>query len=129
MMLGQLIQRVLRAQDLYLDQLGVQDIVLLSRVEAAAGARGVSIRDFVAEAIHRLLNSDDDAVWTTLMGKLQGSETPGLSFIDMAVRRHLDTPPVQAAPSRQPPTLSSTPAAPLQRTGGCGGGGGCGCNG
>lgn len=127
MMLGQLIQRVLRAQDLFLDQLGLSDIVLLSRINAAADAAGMTPQELVAQAIHGLLNSDDDGVWATLMGKLQGSDTPGLAFIEMAVRRHLDAPPPR--PAAHPVPHHHGPARAASSASGCGGGGGCGCSG
>jgi len=124
MMLGQLIQHVLNSRDLYLDQLGVTDLVLLARINSAADARGLPPSDIVARAVQALLNSDDDGTWATLMGRLQGSDTPGLAFIDMAVRRYLENSPAPV------PSVPHPPPSPAPRgQGGCGGGGGCGCGG
>jgi hypothetical protein len=93
MLLGALIKAAFRQQDAFLAEIAAQDPVLAARIRAAAARRGTSEGDYVAAALRDFLARNDGGEWTTVMGKLQDSDAPGMAFIDAVVRRRLDEDP------------------------------------
>ena len=89
MLLGTLIKSAFRQQEAFLAEIAAHDLVLAARIRTAAERRGVSEGDYLAEALRDFLARNDGGEWTTVMGKLQDSDAPGMAFIDAVLRRSL----------------------------------------
>jgi hypothetical protein len=92
MLLGDLIAR-LDDEDAALEALlGLDDIVLLSRVEAAAASEGMTTGAFAAQAVGIFSDQASDEDWVSLIGVMGQTTDPGHACLKRMVEYALRPP-------------------------------------
>ncbi|MCO5091186.1 hypothetical protein [Bosea sp. (in: a-proteobacteria)] len=77
MLLGDIITRLEDEAMAMQTLVGLSDIVLLTRVEAAAATEGLTIGGFAARAVDRFSSQASDEDWVTLIGVMGRTGDPG----------------------------------------------------
>jgi len=62
------------------------DVALLAALRERADADGLALGDLAALAVQRYAQEASDEEWVTLMGTMQRSEDPGLTYLTRALR-------------------------------------------
>lgn len=88
MMLGQVVSRLGEASDESVLAL-VGDLVLFTRIQAAASAQGQPPAAYVREAIARFLQAGSEEGWIAAIGQMQGDPAPGDRLIARAIEEQL----------------------------------------
>ena len=90
MMLGQTLKQLARTSDESAVLPLLPDLVLLARARAAAAPAGLSLNRYVLGACRAFLDGAGEEDWATLMSRLRDGAEPGITLVEMAVRRRLD---------------------------------------
>ena len=90
MMLGQTLKELARTSDESVALPLLPDLILLARVRAAAAPAGLSLNEYVLGACRAFLDRAAEEEWATLMSRLRDGAEPGVTLVEMAVRRRLD---------------------------------------
>jgi len=91
MMLGQTLNELARTSDESVVLPLLPDLILLARARAAAAPAGLSLNQYVLGACRAFLDRAAEEDWATLMSRLRDGAEPGVTLVELAVQRRLDS--------------------------------------
>lgn len=116
MLLGSLLAQLQDEAVAFDALLALDDLVLVTRVRAAAGASELTMGEYVSDAIGRFIASGDDEVWLGLMTAVGRAADPGQAALRYMLEHSLRPSPA-ARGAREPlPSIrhAALPAASEQ---------------